>query len=206
MTESAPPEISSTDSTVGVASSGEPGQGPSAEAERPRSIESPLRVFVGGGAATSLGAPVSISTFRYEGGVAYRVSAPLELSLAIGGTELSLLGTRDATWPAYEWLGQFYADLSVRYRVMKLGPGVLFALGSGRLSFFTAAGLGARAAPRPAGVLGRRGRRLPVPRGHSARGRAAGKRPHREGLRRRARARAARVRVLAPQGGAAGGD
>jgi hypothetical protein len=60
----------------------------------------------------------------------------LQLSLAVGGAELSPLGTRDATFPAYAWVGQLYVDLGARYDILEGGG--LFALGAGRLSFFTA--------------------------------------------------------------------
>lgn len=95
-------------------------------------------VFIGGSAAYGVSAPNSMATLRYEASVAMRLANPFELSLAVGGTSLRPLGTRDATWPFYEWLGQYYFDLGARYRLVRFDGGSLYGLVAGRLSFFTA--------------------------------------------------------------------
>jgi hypothetical protein len=80
-----------------------------------------------------------MTTLRYEASVAFRIVNPFELSLAVGGSSLQVLGTRDETWPYYTWSGQLYFDLGARYRLVRFDGGALFGLVSGRLSFFTAA-------------------------------------------------------------------
>ncbi|WNG58793.1 hypothetical protein F0U59_31720 [Archangium gephyra] len=95
-------------------------------------------VFIGGSAAFGPGAPNSMASLRYEASVAFRIANPFELSLAVGGTSLNVLGTRDETWPYYTWSGQYYFDLGARYRLVRFEGGALFGLASGRVSFFTA--------------------------------------------------------------------
>ncbi len=95
-------------------------------------------LLVGGSAAYGPGTPNSMATLRYEASVAFRLANPFELSLAVGGTSLRVLGTRDATWPYYTWLGQYYLDLSARYRLVRFQDAALYALVAGRASFFTA--------------------------------------------------------------------
>ncbi|HEX5748851.1 MAG TPA: hypothetical protein VFZ09_21605 [Archangium sp.] len=115
-----------------------------AEAERPssssqRGNQKRWSLFVGGSAALGSTAPNSMTTLRYEASVAFRIANPFELSLAVGGSSLQVLGTRDATWPYYTWSGQYYFDLGARYRLVRFDGGALFGLVSGRLAFFTAA-------------------------------------------------------------------
>ena len=113
-----------------------------AEAERKaasqRGAQKRWSVFVGGSAAYGASAPNSMTTLRYEASVGVRISNPLELSLGVGGTSLRVLGTRDATWPSYEWLGQYYFDLGGRYRLARFEGAAVYGLVEGRLSFFTA--------------------------------------------------------------------
>jgi hypothetical protein len=96
-------------------------------------------VLIGGSAALGSTAPNSMATLRYEASVAFRIVNPFELSLAVGGSALQVMGTRDATWPYYTWSGQYYFDLGARYRLVRFEGGAVFGLVSGRLSFFTAA-------------------------------------------------------------------
>jgi hypothetical protein len=113
-----------------------------AEAERKaaaqRGSQKRWSVFVGGSAAYGASAPNSMATLRYEASVGVRIANPLELSLGVGGTSLRVLGTRDATWPSYEWLGQYYFDLGARYRLARFEGAAVYGLVAGRLSFFTA--------------------------------------------------------------------
>jgi hypothetical protein len=114
-----------------------------AEAERTpppaqRGTQKRWSLLVGGSAAYGPGTPASMATLRYEASVAVRVLNPLELSLAVGGSSLRVLGTRDVTWPLYEWLGQAYVDLGARYRLVRFEGAAVYGLASGRLSFFTA--------------------------------------------------------------------
>ena len=113
-----------------------------AEAERvaasQRGSQKRWSVFVGGSAAYGASAPNSMTTLRYEASVGVRIANPLELSLGVGGTSLRVLGTRDATWPSYEWLGQYYFDLGGRYRLARFEGAAVYGLVEGRLSFFTA--------------------------------------------------------------------
>jgi hypothetical protein len=103
-----------------------------------RGAQKKWSLFVGGSAAYGASAPNTQATLRYEASFAYRPVNPLELSLAVGGTSLRLIGTRDPTWPYYEWLGQYYFDLGGRYRLVRFEGGAVYGLVSGRLSFFTA--------------------------------------------------------------------
>ena len=103
-----------------------------------RGAQKKWSLFVGGSAAYGATAPNTLATLRYEASFAYRPVNPLELSLAVGGTSLRVLGTRDPTWPYYEWLGQYYFDLGGRYRLVRFEGGAVYGLVSGRLSFFTA--------------------------------------------------------------------
>ncbi len=95
-------------------------------------------LLVGGSAAYGPGTPGSMATLRYEASVAVRLANPFELSLAVGGTSLRVLGTPDASWPFYRWLGQYYFDLGGRYRLVRFQDSAVYALVAGRLSFFTA--------------------------------------------------------------------
>ncbi|REG37151.1 hypothetical protein ATI61_101129 [Archangium gephyra] len=115
-----------------------------AEAERTppssqRGNQKRWSVLLGGSAALGSAAPNSMATLRYEASVAFRIVNPFELSLAVGGSALQVLGTRDVTWPYYTWSGQFYFDLGARYRLVRFEGGAVFGLVSGRLSYFTAA-------------------------------------------------------------------
>jgi hypothetical protein len=113
-----------------------------AEAERKaasqRGSQKRWSLFVGASGAYSAVAPNSMATLRYEASVGVRIANPLELSLAVGGTSLRVLGTREATWPSYEWLGQYYFDLGGRFRLARFESAAVYALVAGRLSFFTA--------------------------------------------------------------------
>ena len=126
-----------------AASPSSPTESVVAEAERTppsrRDSQKLWSVFVGGSAAYGSSAPNAMATMRYEASVALRLANPFELSLAVGGTSLRPLGTRDATWPSFEWLGQYYGDLGARYRLVRFEGGSIYGLVSGRLSFFTAA-------------------------------------------------------------------
>jgi hypothetical protein len=133
-----------TEPPVPASGSNEPTGPVVAEAERPppasqRGPQKRWSLFVGGSAAYGSNAPNSMATLRYEASVAMRLANPFELSLAVGGSSLQVLGTRDASWPYYTWTGQFYFDLGARYRLVRFDGGALFGLVSGRLSFFTAA-------------------------------------------------------------------
>lgn len=120
----------------------EPASPVEAEAERTsssqRGNQKRWSVLIGGSAAFGPGAPSSMASLRYEASVAFRIANPFELSLAVGGTSLNVLGTRDETWPYYTWSGQYYFDLGARYRLVRFEGGALFGLVSGRVSFFTA--------------------------------------------------------------------
>jgi hypothetical protein len=78
-----------------------------------------------------------MAALRYEVSTAVRLANPFELSLAVGGTSIQALGTRDATWPYYTWIGQVYADLGARYRLVRFDSVALYGLAAGRVSFFT---------------------------------------------------------------------
>jgi hypothetical protein len=135
-TAQAAPEVTSG-STVPK----EPTESGGSEAERtPSSQRGSKKVwsfFIGGSAAYGASAPHSMATLRYEVSAAVRLANPFELSLGLGGTSISALGTRDATWPYYTWIGQVYADLGGRYRLVRFDNGALYGLVAGRLSFFT---------------------------------------------------------------------
>ncbi|MCY1080997.1 hypothetical protein [Archangium lansingense] len=120
----------------------EPTESVVAEAERtPSSSQSSSKkrwsLFVGGSAAYGASAPHSMATLRYEASVAYRLANPFELSLGVGGTSIQALGTRDASWPYYTWIGQVYADLGGRFRLARFGNAALYGLVAGRFSLFT---------------------------------------------------------------------
>ncbi|HEX8436574.1 hypothetical protein [Archangium sp.] len=113
-----------------------------AEAEPPpassqRGSKKRWSLFIGGSAAYGSSPPNSMATLRYEASFALRVANPLELSLAVGGTSIRALGTRDATWPSYMWIGQYYFDLGGRYRLARFEDSALYGLVAGRLSIFT---------------------------------------------------------------------
>lgn len=113
-----------------------------AEAERARAAsqrgsKKRWSVFVGGSAAYGSSAPNSMATLRYEVSGAVRLANPFELSLAVGGSSIRALGTRDATWPYYTWIGQVYVDLGGRYRLARFEDAALYGLVAGRLSLFT---------------------------------------------------------------------
>jgi hypothetical protein len=78
-----------------------------------------------------------MATLRYEVSGAVRLANPFELSLAVGGASIRALGTRDASWPYYTWIGQFYFDLGGRYRLARFDDVAVYGLVAGRLSFFT---------------------------------------------------------------------
>jgi hypothetical protein len=119
----------------------EPPESVVAEAERkPSSSQSGRKrwsLFVGGSAAYGSSAPYSMATLRYEVSGAVRLANRFELSLAVGGTSIRALGTRDASWPYYTWIGQVYADLGGRYRLARFEDAALYGLVAGRLSLFT---------------------------------------------------------------------
>jgi hypothetical protein len=120
----------------------EPTQSVVAETERPppssqRGSKKRWSLFIGGSAAYGSSAPHSMATLRYEASAAVRLANPFELSLAVGGTSIRALGTRDASWPYYTWIGQFYLDLGGRYRLARFENGAVYGLVAGRLSFFT---------------------------------------------------------------------
>ncbi|OJT26607.1 hypothetical protein BO221_00760 [Archangium sp. Cb G35] len=139
-TESSSDTIAQTSAAEPVTS--EPARPVEAEAERPsssqRGNQKRWSVLIGGSAAFGPGAPNSMASLRYEASVAFRIANPFELSLAVGGTSLNVLGTRDETWPYYTWSGQYYFDLGARYRLVRFEGGALFGLVAGRVSFFTA--------------------------------------------------------------------
>jgi hypothetical protein len=113
-----------------------------AEAERTPSSSQPgsrkrWSLFIGGSAAYGSSAPNSTAALRYEASLAVRLANPFELSLAVGGASLQALGTRDASWPYYTWIGQVYFDLSGRYRLVRFESGAVYGLVAGRLSLFT---------------------------------------------------------------------
>jgi hypothetical protein len=120
----------------------EPTESVVAEAERTpssskRGSKKPWNLLIGGSAAYGSSAPYSMATLRYEASVAVRLANPFELSLAVGGTSIRALGTRDASWPYYTWIGQVYLDLGGRYRLARFEGGAVYGLVAGRLSLFT---------------------------------------------------------------------
>jgi hypothetical protein len=119
----------------------EPPESVVAEAERtPSSSQRGSKkwsLFIGGSATYGSSAPYSMATLRYEASVGVRLANPFELSLAVGGTSIQALGTRDASWPNYTWIGQVYSDLGGRYRLARFEGGAVYGLVAGRLSFFT---------------------------------------------------------------------
>jgi len=128
--------------TSGSTAPKEPTKSVVAEAERTSSSsqhgsKKVWSFFIGGSAAYGASAPHSMATLRYEVSAAVRLANPFELSLGLGGTSISALGTRDASWPYYTWIGQVYADLGGRYRLVRFDNGALYGLVAGRLSFFT---------------------------------------------------------------------
>ncbi|MFY0525834.1 hypothetical protein ACN28I_22710 [Archangium gephyra] len=142
-TSEAPPSDAaaqvSPEVTSGSSAPKEPTESVVAEAERTssRGSKKVWSVFIGGSAAYGASAPHSMATLRYEVSAAVRLANPFELSLGLGGTSISALGTRDASWPYYTWIGQVYADLGGRYRLVRFDNGALYGLVAGRLSFFT---------------------------------------------------------------------
>lgn len=127
------PVAASVEPTAAVAAEAEPTPPPSQRGSQKR-----WSLFLGGSAAYGANAPYSMATMRYEASVAFRLANPLDLSLAVGGSSLGVLGTRDANWPHYGWLGQYYFDLGGRYRLARFEGSAVYALVAGRLSFFTA--------------------------------------------------------------------
>ncbi|HYO56983.1 hypothetical protein [Archangium sp.] len=132
----------SAEVTSGLNESKAPTESVVAEAERPppspqRGPRKRWSLLIGGSAAYGASAPHSMATLRYEAGVAVRLANPFELSLAVGGTSIRALGTRDASWPYYTWIGQVYVDLGGRYRLARFENGAVYGLVAGRLSFFT---------------------------------------------------------------------
>lgn len=120
----------------------EPTESVVAEAERTpsasqRGSKKRWSLFVGGSAAYGSSSPYSMATLRYELSGAVRIANPFELSLAVGGTSIRALGTRDANWPYYTWIGQVYLDLGGRYRLARFEDAALYGLVAGRLSLFT---------------------------------------------------------------------
>jgi hypothetical protein len=136
------PNQASSGETSGSNEPKEPTESVVAEAERTpsssqRGSTKRWSLFIGGSAAYGSSAPHSMATLRYEASVAVRLANPFEMSLAVGGTSIQALGTRDATWPDYTWIGQYYFDLGGRYRLARFEGAAVYGLVSGRLSFFT---------------------------------------------------------------------
>ncbi|HEX8820683.1 MAG TPA: hypothetical protein VF794_12210 [Archangium sp.] len=140
--EAAPSDATAQPSAEVTSGSNEPTESVVAEVEREssssqRGSKKRWSLFVGGSAAYGASAPHSMATLRYEASVGVRIANPLELSLAVGGTSIKALGTPDASWPYYTWIGQYYFDLGGRYRLVRFEDAALYGLVAGRLSFFT---------------------------------------------------------------------
>lgn len=136
------PSPASSGMTGGSNAPKEPTESVVAEAERTpstsqRGSKKRWSLFAGGSAAYGSSAPYSMATLRYELSGAVRIANPFELSLAVGGTSIRALGTRDASWPYYTWIGQVYLDLGGRYRLARFEDAALYGLVAGRLSLFT---------------------------------------------------------------------